>query len=253
MTTLAVRGLTYAYRSREVLHDLSFQVSPHQIVAILGPNGAGKSTLLKCLNGILTPAPGTVRIGPDDIRALSRRETARRIGYVAQRQEVSRLTAFDAVLLGRHPHLRFRVRETDLSKTAAILERLHLTDLALRHTDELSGGELQKVSIARAMVQEPSLLLLDEPTSFLDLKNQVEILKLIRSVVDGHQVAAVMSLHDVNTAVHYADRLLFLKDGRTTAECTGHDITPDLIREVYGIDVTVHHTNDYPVIVPARS
>jgi iron complex transport system ATP-binding protein len=122
----------------------------------------------------------------------------------------------------------------------------------MRYIDELSGGELQKVCIARALVQEPRLLLLDEPTSSLDLKNQVEILRLIRRIVNGHDVSAVMSLHDINMAVHYADRILFMKDRRIHAMCVKSEITEELIEDVYGVRVILHQTADYPIVVPAQ-
>jgi iron complex transport system ATP-binding protein len=135
----------------------------------------------------------------------------------------------------------------------AIIRRLGFAHLALRHIDQLSGGELQKVAVARALVQEPRLLLLDEPTSSLDLKNQVEILTLIRRVVDEHRVAAVMTMHDLNTALRFADSFLFVKDGRIHAQGDAGTVSPDLIAEVYGIPVQVHQVGGAPMVVPRLS
>ncbi|MBN1412369.1 MAG: ABC transporter ATP-binding protein [Spirochaetales bacterium] len=247
-----IRNLSFEYRLKQALRDISFSVAEHEIVAVLGPNGAGKSTLLKCMNRVLDLNKGSILVGNEDIKSLSRVGIARRMGYVAQRNETARLTAFDAILLGRHPHVKYGISKKDILVCNAIIDRLHMKELSLRYIDQLSGGELQKVCIARALVQEPSVLLLDEPTGSLDLKNQVEILRLIRTIVDGHDVSAVMSLHDINTAIHYADRIVFIREGQIHAVCRKNEITVETIRDVYGIEVTLHYTEDYPVVIPAR-
>lgn len=247
---LEIRDCSFSYKSHEALRDISFTVGDHRIVAVMGPNGAGKSTLLKCIDRILRPRMGTILVAGDDIRSLPQKAIARRIGYVAQRNETARLTAFDAILLGRHPHIRYRLGKKDLLAANAIIDKLHLHDLALRYIDQMSGGELQKVCLARAIVQDPELLLLDEPTTSLDLKNQIEIMRLIRSIAEGHHVSVVMSLHDINMALHYTDAIVFLKDTRIHSVCSKLDITEATIREVYGIDVKLHYAGDYPVVVP---
>jgi iron complex transport system ATP-binding protein len=249
---VTVHQLSFSYKKKQVLHDISFTVNEHEIIAVLGPNGAGKSTLLKCMNGILEAGSGAVLIEGEDLCQFSRLEVAKKIGYVAQRNETARLTAFDAILLGRHPHIKYGITEKDILVVNAIIERLHMQDLSLRYIDQLSGGELQKVCLARALVQEPGLLLLDEPTSSLDLKNQVEILRLIRRIIDGHDVSAVMSLHDINMAIHYADRIIFLKNSQIYTICTKKEITRQVIRDVYGIDVIMHDTENYPVVIPVH-
>lgn len=246
-----IKDLCFSYKMNPVLDQISFDVHEHEIVAVLGPNGAGKSTLLKCINRILDYKKGVILIGEDDTRRLSRLELAQEIGYVAQRSEAARLTTFDAVLLGRHPYLRYRISEQDIRIVNAIIEKLHMQELSLRYVDQLSGGELQKVCIARALVQDPGLLLLDEPTGSLDLKNQVELLQLIRKIIDGHNVSAIMSLHDINLAIHYADRIIFLKDQKIHSICVKNEITREIIREVYDIEVTLYYAEDYPVVVPA--
>ncbi|MBN2443872.1 MAG: ABC transporter ATP-binding protein [Spirochaetales bacterium] len=247
-----IQNISFTYRTKEVLKELSFSIAEHEAVAVLGPNGAGKSTLLKCMNRILDLKQGSILIDEVDIYRLSRMEIARKMGYVPQQNQPARLTVFDAILLGRHPHITYTLSRKDILIVNAIITRLHMEELSLRYMDQLSGGELQKVSIARALVQEPGLLLLDEPTSSLDLKNQIEILSLIRSITKGHDVSVIMSLHDINMAIHYADRIIFLKDKQIFAICSKDDINTEIIYEVYGVEVTIHHTADYPIIIPAQ-
>ncbi|MBN1523180.1 MAG: ABC transporter ATP-binding protein [Spirochaetales bacterium] len=250
--SLSIHNLSYGYKQQEVLDRIAFKTNTHSITALLGPNGAGKSTLLKCINRILPYKKGTVLIDKNDVAALSGRQRAQRIGYVSQKTESVHMTVFDAVLLGRHPYMGNRVSKKDLSMVQSILKKLGMEPFALRSTDELSGGELQKVSIARALVQEPGLLLLDEPVSSLDLKNQIEILRLIAAIVKSHDVNAVMSVHDINCAIHYADTLIFLKDHHIHTVCKKNEVTKKIIQEVYDIEVTIHQTDDYPVVIPAH-
>ncbi|MFC1642169.1 ABC transporter ATP-binding protein [Myxococcota bacterium] len=222
------------------------------MVAVLGPNGAGKSTLLRCIDCVLPHSIGSVLIDEDDVRRLSRIEVARRVGYVPQRSETSRLTAFDAILLGRYPCMQRGRSHADVAAVQSIIARLHMEELALRYIDKMSGGELQKVCLARALVQEPRLLLLDEPTSSLDLKNQIETLTLVRAIVNGHDVSAVMSLHDINMAIHYADTVVFMKNGLVHSVCTKSEITERIIEEVYEVRVVLHRTANYPIVVPIQ-
>lgn len=247
---LNIDGIEFNYRSRDVLNDISFQVLPNEVLTILGPNGVGKTTLLKCINRIHHPKAGSILIEEEDIMKMDLLDVAKRVGYVPQNCEKGRLKAYDAILLGRRPHITWNTSENDLKIVDAAIKRLQMQDLSMRYIDEMSGGELQKVSVARALVQEPKLMLLDEPTSSLDLKNQQEILRIIREFVSGHPVSAVMTMHDINTALRFSDKFVLLKDGQIYA-AGGHEvITSDSIRDVYGVDVHVEIFNNSPVVIP---
>lgn len=248
--TLDIRDIRFGYDGRMVLHGLDFQVSRGQVLTILGPNGVGKTTLLRCINAMLKPATGTVLIENADVFRMRAGEIAKHMGYVAQRNDAGRMTAFDAVLLGRKPHLRWRVGDDDLRKVDAALHQLGLEHLSLRHINEMSGGELQKVCLARALVQEPSVLLLDEPTSSLDLKNQLEILHTIQHIVHEHQLTAVMTMHDLNMAMRFSDVLLCLKEGKTLFCGDRNELTADIVQQVYGIHVDILHHQNKTLIVP---
>ncbi|MGQ9498288.1 MAG: ABC transporter ATP-binding protein [Desulfotomaculales bacterium] len=247
---LSVDGVEFSYNSRPVLRDIKFEVNRGEFFSILGNNGAGKSTLLKCLNRILKPQRGTVFVEKKDILRLSRPEVAQKMGYVAQRYENPRFTVFDAVLLGRKPYIRWDVSTRDLEIVHGVLGMLGLEEFALRYLDELSGGELQKVVVARALAQEPRVLLLDEPTSNLDLKNQLEVLHIVARYVRERGIAAVVVMHDLNLALRFADKFLLLKE-KSVFACGGMEVmTPENIASVYGVPVRMEKLRGVPVVVP---
>jgi iron complex transport system ATP-binding protein len=248
--SLRVEGLSFAYNGRPILKEINFDLEAGKILGLLGVNGAGKTTLLKCLNRILTPAAGTVRLDGKEVGNLSRNETARHFAYVPQKYGEEPLTVFDAVLLGRKPYIRWEANRHDLEVVEALLYRLDLEHLALRPTHQLSGGELQKVVIGRALAQEPQVLLLDEPTSNLDLKNQLQVMQLVVRAVREHRLAAVVSMHDVNLAFRFADRFLMLKDGRVHRLADKEAVTAADIEEVYGLKVLLTEVENHKVVIP---
>ncbi|MDI6605238.1 MAG: ABC transporter ATP-binding protein [Thermoanaerobacteraceae bacterium] len=247
---LEVDGIEFRYISLPTLKDVSFSLKRGELLSVLGNNGAGKSTLLKCINRILKPQKGTAYIEKRDIAKLSRREVAQKMGYVAQRYENARFTVFDAVLLGRKPHIKWDVTKKDMDIVNRVLEKLNLQQFALRYLDELSGGELQKVVIARALAQEPQVLLLDEPTSNLDLKNQMEVLRILKQTVEEEDIAAIVIMHDLNLSLRFSNKFMLLKD-KTIFACGGMEImTSKNIASVYGIPIVVEKFHDIPVVVP---
>jgi len=247
---LSVEGLVFNYPSRNVLQNINFSISKGDFLAILGVNGAGKSTLLKCINRVIKSHAGAVFIKEDEAFKLSRRELAKRIGYVAQRNESVRTTVFDAVLLGRKPYIKWEASKNDIEITHDALKMLELEEYALRYLNELSGGEQQKVVMARALAQKPDILLLDEPTSSLDLKNQLEVAKIIKKVVKEQQMAAVVTMHDLNLAIRFADRFLLLKNGMVFAAGGLEVITPENIEDVYSVPVRIQKIEGIPVVIP---
>lgn len=247
---LKVERLSFQYGRNRILSDVSFEVSDGTMLAILGPNGSGKTTLIRCIGSILEPQVGTILLGGKRIDSLSPEKMAKRIAYMPQRTEVSGLTVFDAVLLGRKPYINWQPSTEDFAKVEQMLHRLDLTDKALRPIDRLSGGELQKVSLARILVQEAGLLLLDEPTSALDLRNCVEILSLLRQFVHERRLIALLSIHDLNDALRFSDRLLLLKNGYLFADETPETLADHVIESVYGLPVELHETATSKFIVP---
>ncbi len=251
---LAVDGIRFAYNAKPILDGVSFDVARGELCSILGNNGAGKSTLLKNLLGILQPQEGSVFIEEEDAARLSRMEMARRMGYVAQRESTSaRLTVFDAVLMGRRPHINWGASAKDLEVVQEVLGALELEPLSLRYLDQLSGGEMQKVVIARALAQEPGIILLDEPTSNLDLRNQLEVMETVRRAVVERSIAALMAIHDVNLALRFSHKFMLLKDG-VIIDCGGAEvITRQSMLKVYGVRVEVENLGERKIVIPLQA
>jgi iron complex transport system ATP-binding protein len=225
------------------------------MVCLVGPNGSGKSTLIRCIDDILRPQRGRICIDDTDTSAMHRQELARRMGYVPQgTQQAFSSTVFDTVLMGRRPHASWRSSEKDTDKVIEVLQLLGLDELAMQDSNELSGGQLQRVMIARALAQEPDILLLDESTSALDICHQLEVMETLLELVRNNNIAAIMAMHDLNMASRYADRVLMLKEGHVYTEGPPEDIfTAENIAHVYGVEASVRIDDDgKPSIVPIR-
>jgi iron complex transport system ATP-binding protein len=250
MMLFEVADISFSYKSRHVLDGVSFKVQADDVVSILGPNGVGKTTLIKCIDKVLKPDSGSVHIEGADLHMMSKKDIARNVGYVAQKSEVSQTTVFDSVLLGRKPHFDWNVTDKDIRLAGRVLHLLGLDDLALKYIDEISGGEYQLVQIARVLVQQPKVILLDEPTSSLDLSNQHMIMHLIRNIVKKNHMAAVMIIHDLNLAIRHSDKFVMMKAGQVYAAGDHDIITPENIKAVYNIDAYVERVRGIPVVIP---
>jgi iron complex transport system ATP-binding protein len=248
---LEISGVQFQYNSAVILEDVCLSVSKGEVLSLVGPNGSGKTTLLKCINRILKPKRGTILLEGENVQGLNLRELAQSIGYVPQSSPASALTVFDTVLLGRKPYVDWKTGERDKQIVFEILRLMKLEEIAFRTFNELSGGEKQKVLVARAFAQEPQVLLLDEPTSNLDLRHQFEVLELVTDMVAARGLSAVMAMHDLNLASRFSDKLVILKNGRVYAAGQGRDIlTSQNIREVYGVEAAIYDDFDRPHIVP---
>lgn len=247
---LSVAGMNFSYPSRKVLQDINFSINVKDCVAILGTNGTGKSTLLKNLARILKPQNGAIYLKDKDYNDLSRMQIAQNIGYVAQHHNMLRSTVFDAVLLGRKPYIRWDASKQDLEIVNETIDALGLAPYAMRFTDELSGGELQKVVIARAIAQQPKVLLLDEPTSNLDIRNQIETIEVIRQIIRQKEISVIVAMHDINLALRFADKFLLMKNGKIFAVGESDIINTENIYHVYRIQVSVHKIDGTTVVVP---
>ncbi len=251
---VVVRGVSFSYDSVSALADVNLEVEEAEILSIVGPNGSGKSTLLKCVDKILKPSLGIILIDDRDTGKMGAKELARLMGYIPQSSSSTLpLTVFDTVLMGRRPHLSWGVGDRDIKMVSQVLKLMGMEDFALRPFNELSGGERQKVLIARALAQEPEVLLLDEPTGNLDLRHQLEVLEILTNLVKQRKLSAIMAMHDLNLAWRYSDKMVMLNDGRVFAAGDPRSVlTEKNIRSVYGVDVVVTQNSKGLHIEPVR-
>lgn len=251
---LQIRNLRFSYGSTEILRDINMGLNPSEVLGIVGPNGTGKSTLLRCIDRILIPE-GEILLDGQEISGMSRVEIAKRIGYVPQSMTgVFPATVFDMVLLGRRPHLSWRSSEEDIDKVLEMLDLMDIKDLAMRNFNETSGGQQQKVLIARALAQDVDILLLDEPTSNLDIKHQLEVMEILTELSKTKGISVMMAIHDLNLASRYSDRIIMLNGGgiRDVGD-PASVLTAENIRSVYGVDVVVRNEDGKPYMIPMRS
>ncbi|WP_353988115.1 ABC transporter ATP-binding protein [Ruicaihuangia caeni] len=240
---LSAEGLTLAYEGRPVISELTLTIEPGAVTVIVGANGSGKSTLLRGLARLLKPVAGEVRLDGRQLRREPGRRLARVLGILPQSPVAPEgVTVRDLVARGRHPHQRFMQTwsSADAAAVAAALRSTGLEPLAHRRVDELSGGQRQRAWIAMALAQDPDILLLDEPTTFLDVMHQLEVLDLLHEANRTRGTTVVMVLHDLNLAARYADRLVVMAGGGVLAEGAPRDvISTELVREAFGLDARI--------------
>ncbi|WP_406508452.1 ABC transporter ATP-binding protein [Streptomyces sp. NBC_00212] len=260
MTTLRTESLSYTTpQGRELLCGITLDAAEGETVALVGPNGSGKTTLLRCVYGTLRPTTGRVLLDGADLHAMPVKARARRIATVPQDADAGgiELTVREIVAMGRSPHHRFWEADTAADDTLVreALARVGIADLAARPFPSLSGGERQRALVARALVQQPDVVVLDEPTNHLDIRYQLEVLSLVREL----GTVNLLALHDLNLAAYYCDRICVLAAGRIVAAGPPADVlTAELLREVYGVNAEVsrHPVTGAPTVVylpPARA
>jgi iron complex transport system ATP-binding protein len=255
MIELEMQDVTLGYNHQPVLEAINFKVVPGELVGLIGPNGSGKSTIIKALSRIIAPAAGRILVGGRAITAIPRRELACLVGVVPQLPLLpSTFTAFEIVLMGRNPHLGLFQSEgqRDWALARQAMSKTATSVLADRRVNELSGGEIQCLLIARVLVQETKAILLDEPTANLDIGRQMEVLDLIKHLCAEDDLAVLAAVHDLNLAAQYCDRLLLIDEGRIHARGTPAEvITEANIRQVYGAGncVYTHPVNGLPTVL----
>ena len=248
--------IRFSYDGAEVLKGINISLSKERVIGLLGANGAGKSTLLKVLSGILNPKSGRLVYNGRELTKLDKREIAKRIAYVPQESTFGfPFSVVEVVLMGRAPYVgRFEFeRERDWEIAVSAMETVGISHLKDRLVTEISGGEKQLVSLARALAQEPEVMVLDEPATFLDLKHKTRIMKLLRSLKGEKGISVIAATHDVFSALFYFDEIIMLKDGRIFAEGNSEEVLKEeVLTAVYGIEVTIRKENGKIFVLPAE-
>lgn len=251
---LRIKDLEFGYNSKKVLSGVCLDLQA-EVSALIGPNGAGKSTLLKCLSGFLK-SDGEIWVDDEALKNIPRKELIRKIGYLPQDfPGAVSITVFEAVLLGRVHTLGWRIQNEDLTAALETLTALGIEHLAHRRLNELSGGQRQMVSIGQALVRQPEILVMDEPTNSLDIQHQLELFELIRCVTKSRRMTTILALHDLNLAARFSDNVVLLHQGKIRAAGKATEvITKEMLEEVYGIHARVMIDQDgVPQIFPISS
>lgn len=243
---LDVKNVDFGYVKKvQILHNINFSAESGQLVSLIGPNGSGKTTMIKCINQILAPQSGQILLDGINVQAMGTMELAKKVGYVPQMtKNFMGGTVLDAVLMGRRPYIKWKITDNDVTLVLEILKKLEITHLAHKEYESLSGGQKQKVLIARALAQDPAIYLFDEPTSFLDIKNQLEIMNIAKELVHQHHKLVIMVVHDLTMALRYSDYVVLLEKGSVISQGVPHQVlNPGNILNVYGVNVNILEGN----------
>ncbi len=244
MTQIQTQNLTLGYQNKSIINNFDSMIEGGSIVGLVGPNGAGKTTILRALAGLLEPQDGDVYLNKTNIRQYSKEKRARTLGWVPQRESFSwSLNVEEIVALGRAPHrgwlLPYSAHDQEIIEKA--LARTELHSLSQRPVDELSGGEFQRVIIARALAQEPKILLLDEPTANLDIHHQIQVMDLVQELVQKEKMTAIIAIHDLNLAARYCKKMILLNHGSTHSMGTPEQVlTSKNLAAVFGVDAHLY-------------
>ncbi|MBP3386725.1 MAG: ABC transporter ATP-binding protein [Candidatus Methanomethylophilaceae archaeon] len=245
--------IDFAYSGEKLtLKNVTLDIRNPQLISIIGPNGVGKSTLIHCMNKILSPTRGTVFVDDIDVSQIKVKELAKKIGYVPySANDTFPLTVIDTILMGRNPHSTWKTDlKDDMKIVKEVLEMMDIVPLAMRPFNELSAGQHQRVMLARGLAQEPEILLLDEPTANLDIKHQIDVIRLLKKLSIKKNIVVIMISHDLNLAAKYSDNIIMMADGGVFAVGTPKDvITEDNIRSVYGVEAELVEHDGRPHMI----
>ena len=249
-----IDGIAFSYDKSPILKDISLELKDSEILGILGPNGSGKTTLMKCMNRILTPKQGNIILNDENLLKMTRMDISKLIGYVPQNsvEELCFPTVYEVVMMGRRPYGYWRMNSDDDEIVWEAMTEMSVDNLAVHRFDELSSGQTQRVLMARAIAQRANVLLLDEPTSNLDIKYQIDVMETVKGLVGTKGVSVCAIIHDLDLAIKYCDKAVLLHDGLIYSAGKVEDvITENNIRHVYGVDIVIDRTYGRPhVVVP---
>jgi len=248
---ISINGVGFAYSSVSVLNNINLELEGSKFISILGPNGVGKSTLIHCMNKILKPTGGTVLIDDINVNDISIKHLAKKIGYVPYTSsDTFPLTVVDTVLMGRHPHSAWGSKDRDLEKVYETLKIMGIEHLAMRPFNELSAGQRQKVMLSRGIAQEASVMLLDEPTSNLDIRHQLEVTRILKDLSKNKEMLIIFISHDINIASKYSDSIILMHEGTIFSVGTPDEvITEQNLKEVYEVDSKIIYDEGRPHVI----
>lgn len=256
--SIRTEGLCIKYGDKDVLKEIDFEVKEGELVSIIGPNGSGKSTLLRAISRCLKPSSGTVYLDDENIYSINTKKVAQRLAILPQIKKVpSDIVVEDLVSYGRYPHLGFskRLLKKDIEIVDWAIEKTRLQSLRKRFVATLSGGERQRAWIAMAIAQRPKILLLDEPTTYLDISYQLEVLELVKELNKTLNITIVMVLHDLNQAARYSDKIYILKDGKLAMKGTPSNIiNNNTLKNIFGIEADIYKDEviNCPYFIPRK-
>lgn len=251
--TLRIQNLNYTVGKKKLLEAISAEAFGGDVIGIIGPNGAGKSTLLKHIAAILPLTTETIVLDDADFSTLQPRELSKKVAYLSQFANTPHISVLEALELGRRSYSGMQLTHEDHHKITHCVEAFHLGELLERGLESLSGGERQKVLIASALLQEPSVLLLDEPISHLDPKNQLDMLRAMRSTTREKGLITFVVLHDIQHAIHYTTRLMMLKEGRILHDIATKEITHGMLEELFEVEASLHVSHGHTFVYYGHS
>jgi len=248
---IEIKGLTKRFGKKPVVEDVSVTIEPQTITSFIGPNGAGKSTLLSMVSRLLDADTGEVLLDKNNVKKWKSNEFAKRVSILKQANHISvRLTVRELVAFGRYPYSRGRLTAEDEQFVDQAIEYMNLTDMQDKFLDELSGGQKQRAFIAMVIAQDTEYILLDEPLNNLDMKHSVQIMKILRRLVDELGKTVIIVLHDINFASVYSDRIVALKNGKLVKDGPTHDIiNSDALRDIYDMEIPIQEQNGCRICV----